>query len=380
MSSEQSSTGALQEALALHKQGRLDEAGRRYHAVLQSDPNQSNAMHLLGLLAAQQEKPEEAVDWLSQALAINPSSAVCHSDLGLVLGGLERFDQAEIAFRRALELKPRFADALLNLGNLYREFGLLDRAQTIYEQALTQRPGFPEVLENLRALQETRANLAAFVEALRGFPIVEKRGHTSDAGLPKLERRELLPLVLNALGLKGVGAEIGVKEGKFSERILRLWEGGALYSVDPWREFGANDYVDVSNVPQPQQDELYLETIRRLLPFQRRSVIWRLTSKEAAEILPDDSLDFCYIDADHSYRGVSQDIRLWYPKLKKGGVLAGHDYVPDGVYRFGDFGVQRAVNEFVRESNLDVLISSEGECVVNDRGEFGFPSWVVLKK
>jgi len=372
MSSAKTSMDLLQEALALHKQGELEEAGKRYREVLAAEPNHPSALHLMGLLAVQQEKPEEALDWLSKALAAHPNSPVCYSDLGLVLCGLERFEAAESAFRRALELQPQFPDALWSWGNLYREFGFLDRAASCYEQALAQRADYPEAAESLRALQKSRENLAAFVEGLKRARRSEQRRSGSDATPLKLERRELLPLVLNELGLKGVGVEIGVKEGKFSERILRLWEGRVLYSVDPWREFGQGDYIDVSNVPQQQQDALYLQTVRRLLPFERRSVVWRITSKEAADILPENSLDFCYIDADHSYRGVSEDIRLWHPKVKRGGVLAGHDYIPDGNYWLGEFGVQRAVNEFVAASNLGLFLC--------DESEGGFLTWVVIKQ
>ena len=302
-----------------------------------------------------------------------PSGSGGHAERGLQTGcGLERFDAAESAFRRALELQPQFPEALYNWGNLYREFGFLDRAQSCYEQALAQRANYPEVSECIQALQKTRENMAAFVEGMKRARLSDQRTNASEAAPLKLERRELLPLVLNELELKGVGVEIGVKEGKFSERLLRLWEGRVLYSVDPWREFGSTEYIDVSNVPQQQQDALYLQTIRRLLPFERRSAVWRLTSKEAAEILPDDSLEFCYIDADHSYRGVSEDIRLWHPKVKRGGVLAGHDYVPDGNYWFGEFGVQRAVNEFVEASKLDLFLCEEPEG--------GFLTWVFIKK
>jgi len=372
MSFAKSTLDALQEALALHKQGQLEEAGQRYREVLEAEPNHPSALHLMGLLAVQQEKPEEALDWLSKALAANPRSPVCHSDLGLVLCGLERFDAAESAFRRALELQPQFPEALHNWGNLHREFGFLDRAASCYEQALAQRTDYPEASESLRALQKTRENMAAFAQNLRRARLSEERIDTGNQAPLKLERRELLPLLLNDLGLKGVGVEIGVKEGKFSERILRLWEGRVLYSVDPWREFGQNEYIDVSNVPQQQQDALYLQTIRRLLTFDRRSVVWRLTSKEAAEILSNDTLDFCYIDADHNYRGISEDLRLWHPKVKRGGVLAGHDYIPDGKYWYGEFGVQRAVNEFVEASKLDLFLCDEPEC--------GFLSWVVVKR
>jgi tetratricopeptide (TPR) repeat protein len=372
MSFAKSTLDALQEALALHKQGQLEEAGQRYREVLEAEPNHPSALHLMGLLAVQQEKPEEALDWLSKALAANPRSPVCHSDLGLVLCGLERFDAAESAFRRALELQPQFPEALHNWGNLHREFGFLDRAASCYEQALAQRTDYPEASESLRALQKTRENLAAFVQAMKQARTSSPPERPDHLERLKLERRELFPLVLNELGLKGVGAEVGVQQGKFSERILRVWEGRALYSIDPWREFSATEYADVSNVSQAKQDGNYLETLRRLMPFHRRSIVWRLTSREAADLLPDQNLDFAYIDADHSYRGVSEDIRLWYPKVKPGGVLAGHDYCTDGQYWLGDFGVQHAVNEFVEASKLDLFLC--------DEPEGGFLTWVVIKR
>ncbi|MBI4663443.1 MAG: tetratricopeptide repeat protein [Verrucomicrobia bacterium] len=380
MSSPTVPSGALQEALSLHKQGKLDEASKLYRQILAADPRQASALHLMGLLAVQQERAEEAVGWLQKSLAVNPNSAVCWSDLGLVLGGLGEFDQSEPAFQRAVELQAQFPEALWNWGNLCRDFCYYDRAISCYHQALAQRPQFTEASAGIREIQAIQAELPAFVAALdraRRSPREDGPG-----GLRTFEfvRRELFPKVLNQLELKGVGVEVGVQEGRFSERILRHWEGQRLYSVDPWREFASSEYVDIANASQAEQDRFYQRTIKRLMPFQRRSTIWRLTSQEAAGLLPDESLDFCYIDADHSYEGVQRDLRLWFPKVKPGGVLAGHDYVQDGEYRFGTFGVQRAVREFVQASNLQLFITCEGQHVVNSRGECGFPSWFVVKR
>ncbi|KAH3766052.1 WD repeat domain 60 [Pelomyxa schiedti] len=63
-----------------------------------------------------------------------------------------------------------------------------------------------------------------------------------------------------------------------------------------------------------------------LAPFKHATVL-RLTSEQAAKLIPDDSLSFVYIDARHDYSSVLQDLSLWYPKLKRGGVLAGHDFI-----------------------------------------------------
>jgi hypothetical protein len=169
-------------------------------------------------------------------------------------------------------------------------------------------------------------------------------------------RREL-GILLNAQGLTGQGAEIGVKEGKFSERLLHYWRGRLLYSIDPWKEFSEETYRDSANVEQQQQDAYHAETQSRLARFGDRSKILRLTSDEAAREIPDGSLDFAYLDAQHHYEAVKQDIALWYPKVKSGGILCGHDYYDvhekdpaTGVVSV--FEVKRAVDEFVRETGV----------------------------
>ena len=372
MTSAINESALLQQALALHQQGRLSEAGGIYRQILQANPAQPNALHLLGLITAQQGQVEEAVACLRKALSIDPQSALCNSDLGLLLYGLERFDESVNAFRRAIELQPTFPQALCRWGDLYREFCYSEQAISCYRRALAQEPQLSEAADGIRSIQKAQQDLSALARMIKNGQPSRCQGTIEGQDQPGIQRREFLPHLLNQLGLVGVGAEIGVKEGKFSERILRHWQGNVLYSIDPWREFPSAEYVDVSNVSQSQQDGLYKKTIRRLMPFERRSIIWRMTSREAAELLPESGLDFCYIDADHSYQGVRDDIRMWYPKVRPGGILAGHDYISDGTYEFGVFGVQKAVNEFVESASLDLLVTNEPVG--------GFPSWIVFRK
>jgi predicted O-methyltransferase YrrM len=83
-----------------------------------------------------------------------------------------------------------------------------------------------------------------------------------------------------------------------------------------------------------------------------------MTSEEAAEAFEARSLDFVYIDAQHHYEAVKRDIALWWPKVKPGGILAGHDYL-DGTREQSEFGVKSAVDEFVEEHDLSLRISNE---------------------
>jgi hypothetical protein len=157
--------------------------------------------------------------------------------------------------------------------------------------------------------------------------------------------REELGFLLNNRGLIGCGVEVGVRDGWFSEMLLKRWRGRHLISVDPWRTFGTDEYKDLSNVEQARHDELYAETCDRLRQFGERSSIWRMTGSEAAERIPHHSLDLVYLDARHDYESVLSDLHEWHDRVRPGGILAGHDYV-DGDFVDGLFGVESAVKEF----------------------------------
>lgn len=182
-----------------------------------------------------------------------------------------------------------------------------------------------------------------------------------------LRSRYELPFVLNSMNLVGEGVELGVQLGHYSASILTTWSGMRLYSVDPWMEFPSSEYEDASNVPQETQNRIFEEASARLEKFGNRSRVLRMTSKEAAPLFRDGQLDFVYIDAQHHYEAVKEDLQIWFPKLRKGGILAGHDYV-EGKKEAGDFGVKAAVDEFVAATGLRLVVSAEGD----------WPSWFVF--
>jgi hypothetical protein len=176
---------------------------------------------------------------------------------------------------------------------------------------------------------------------------------TQPGTLGTVSRREDLPTVLNSLGLGGRGIEIGVKQGLFSEHLLRYWNCELLISVDPWQTDSAQNYLDIANVNQLQHESFFQETVQRLLPFGERSQIWRMTSLAANSRVADHSLDFAYIDARHDYASVLEDLTVWFGKVRPGGIIAGHDYL-DGIRSEGDFGVKSAVDYFFAERGLQV--------------------------
>jgi hypothetical protein len=193
---------------------------------------------------------------------------------------------------------------------------------------------------------------------------------TYGRSLAHVPARDELPAVLRRRQLVGIGVEVGVKLGKFSEFLLVRWPGRKLISVDPWLAADPGEYVDHANVPQDQHERFYRETCTRLGKFGGRSEIWRKTSLEAARRVDDRTLDFVYLDARHDYDSVKEDLEAWFPKVRPGGIVAGHDYA-DGSFPSGEFGVKRAVDEFFAGLGLPVF-QTRGNSPVEM-----FPTWIV---
>lgn len=131
--------------------------------------------------------------------------------------------------------------------------------------------------------------------------------------------RASLPQFFKDMKFK-VGAEIGVEYGFFSEELCKA--GMKVYAIDPWLKYG--DYRN-NRVPQDKMDSWYECAVNRLKPYD--CVILRKKSMDATEDIPDESLDFVYIDGNHDFKHVAEDIVEWSKKVRKGGVISGHDYI-----------------------------------------------------
>jgi Methyltransferase domain len=205
----------------------------------------------------------------------------------------------------------------------------------------------------------------------RAQTIYDRRHRGTYAGsLTRVPSRDEIPELLNRRGLLGDAAEIGVKTGKYSDFLLTHWRGRKLISIDPWLEAEPEEYVDRANVDQDEHERFYETTVQRLARHGERSEIRRLKSVEATRDIPDASLEFVYIDARHDYASVLEDLEAWLPKLRPGGVIAGHDYV-DGTFPSGVFGVKSAVDEFFGAHGIPVH-STLGKPPVEM-----FPSWLA---
>jgi len=155
------------------------------------------------------------------------------------------------------------------------------------------------------------------------------------------------------------GAELGVFKGINAERFLNMLNIEKLHLIDTWI---------TPSCEKRYSYETFAKDVFGKFKENEKIIIYRENTSEAVKKIQDDSLDFIYIDADHSYSGCKEDMELWYPKLKTGGVFVGHDY-------FCIEGVKKAVDEFIYSNKLKlVAFDAIG---IYDKVKYG--EWLIIK-
>lgn len=130
-----------------------------------------------------------------------------------------------------------------------------------------------------------------------------------------------------------------------------------FYCVDTWE--GCDDQKGIEDVEVMKSGQLYDIFIKNIEPVKEYIVPIRKASLEAVNDFEDNSLDFVFIDASHAYLDVKEDLKAWWPKVKKGGVFAGHDYKHWA-------GVKKAVDEFAVNNNLKASGVSKGSWLISE--------------
>lgn len=164
----------------------------------------------------------------------------------------------------------------------------------------------------------------------------------------RIKRRDNLPYtgwagtrvqlaeLLGELGLNK-GAEIGVYDGLYSEVLCKANPNIELLCIDPWAKFRGHS--------QEKMDGIYKRAVDRLSGFNTTLV--KKASLDAVRDIPDRSLDFVYIDGLHEFNAVMLDIINWTPKVRVGGIVAGHDFC-----HYHQGGVVYAVEAYTRANNI----------------------------
>jgi hypothetical protein len=136
------------------------------------------------------------------------------------------------------------------------------------------------------------------------------------------------------------GAEIGVRNADTSQHLLQVFPELHLYLVDHYPVYEDGP----CKITAEMQAEWYAVALERLRPFEDRTCWMLEPSLDAAPALPDAYLDFVFIDAQHTYPSPLNDMRAWWPKVRKGGLMTGHDYLWPGV--------RQSLDEFIAEKDL----------------------------
>lgn len=167
-----------------------------------------------------------------------------------------------------------------------------------------------------------------------------------------------VPRLFKELGFK-VGAEIGVFEGEYSRLLLRQIPDLKLYCVDLWQPYkGYKDFKDEAFATA------YEKTKENTKGYN--AVLLKGWSNEIISQFADESLDFVFIDGNHAYEYVVEDIALWSKKVRKGGIVYGHDYDDySQTHRHSEMHVQDAVNGWVnsyRIKPLFIITNNRNKC------------------
>lgn len=158
----------------------------------------------------------------------------------------------------------------------------------------------------------------------------------------------------------GVGVELGVAEGEFSERVLRMNHLDYLYGVDMYAGDRGHD------------NKQYARTLRRLERFRNSHSLIKMTFDEALEVFRDGSLDFVYVDGyAHTGEDDGRHFDTWWEKISVGGIIAGDDYSDAWPQ------VIKSVNEFIRRKSLHMHLIN---CVEPNSTWSRNPTWFVVKR
>lgn len=173
--------------------------------------------------------------------------------------------------------------------------------------------------------------------------------------------------LVGVLPTGGVGVEVGVWRGNFAEVLLRGLRPERLVLVDPWKfrpEHERALYGGASARSQEDMDRVHREVVARF-GSESRVEIRREVSAAAAGEVGAESIDWVYLDADHTYDAVRRDLDRWTPKVRPGGYICGDDYGVSGWW--GD-GVTRAVLESVRDTELTPVLLYGGQYALRKPG------------
>lgn len=177
------------------------------------------------------------------------------------------------------------------------------------------------------------------------------------------------------LGYK-TGCEVGLEKGKNAQIMFEHIPNLKLFGIDPYKQHPQCSYEPTASLRH--WDDNYLKMVKKQAQNRmqdKNAIIIEKFSDDAVRDIPDNSLDFVYIDADHSYDFIMMDIILWGRKVRKGGIICGHDYY-DKKESDRRAKVTQAVSDYAKVHGIEFFITNEDHYV--QKGDT-YPSWLWVK-
>jgi predicted O-methyltransferase YrrM len=159
--------------------------------------------------------------------------------------------------------------------------------------------------------------------------------------MPEHYTRYMIKYIQSKKWTNIVGVEIGTEYGHNAKNIMSVLDIKKLYCIDPYKDETAFLHG------KDKANDAYLKAKQLLSKYNNKIEIIRKTSIDALSDIPN-NVDFVYIDGNHSYRFVKHDIEEYYPKVRKGGIIGGHDFDASHM------GVAKAVFEFKSKDNINL--------------------------
>lgn len=252
------------------------QAEALYNKVLQADPENADALHVLGVIKNRTGRPAEAAELISKAIAINPQVSVYYLNLGNAFLELQRLDDAVTQYRKAISVRPDLAEAYLNLGFVFGEQGRQEEALFNLEKSVALKPGLAEAHYNLGHLLQTMGRTedaissyehtlaldSSHVNALLNLGVLWQEGGTPERSLEYFDR---------ALAIQPDFAMAYYNRGKSYEKLGRLPD--AAMSIEKALVYDpnmANAYHDLGvmlhNKEKDEQAKVLLERAKALAP------------------------------------------------------------------------------------------------------------------
>ncbi|PWC33020.1 tetratricopeptide repeat protein [Azospirillum sp. TSO35-2] len=322
----------LNEAVALHRAGRLVEAEAAYRAALDADPGRTSpacadALHLLGLVHHQSGRTADALALIGEALRREPDFASAWNHLGLVYEAEKRHGEAAHAFTRALALRPDFREALTHLGLVHQTGGRVAEAVRLHRRSIAVAAENPSAQTNLghaRELEGRTAEAAAQYRRTAALQPDMPDPYNNLATMAMLEGREAdtkhhlrRALRLNpdfalaawnmglidladgriAAGWAGYARRFSARQLQRARRIDRpSWHGEALGGrrLLVWSEQGVGDeilFASCFDALQGLDGPVTVECDRRLVSLFARSFPWVAVRAETADAAGNETVD-----------------------------------------------------------------------------------------